>query len=279
MSKVVKKQLAEIRREAAKIELDRMRAHVKAKRRRLAELEGEERQWTKARKAERKARLRALRTAIREAVSAAGRYRKAKLATIAEKRRQFEEWWRQVRLEREARLAEIKRLRIELRDWSREGPARRKEAIAQIAAEAQRQLAAFDAETLEGLDVLGEAVRKARAELRSDEYDLKQWTSNRRRDVSRGKPAKAAARRKESTAELASNIENNLETAEEWAWWRRNRASVLRTAKELGKTEGDEVAEMIREQVHDNPEQALDYLAADADAWVEAEVRRQGFAA
>lgn len=279
MSKAVKKQLAEIRREAAKIELDRMRAHVKAKRRRLAELEGEERQWTAARKDERKARLRGLRTAIREAVAASGRYRRAKLATITEKRRQFEEWWRQVRLEREARLAEIKRLRIELRDWSREGPARRKEAIAQITAEAQRQLAAFDAETAEGLDVLGEAVRKARAELRSDEYDLRQWTSNRRRDVARGKPVKAAARRKESTAELVSNIENNLETAEEWAWWRRNRTSVLRTAKELGKTEGDEVAEMIREQVHDNPEQALDYLAADADAWVEAEVRRQGFAA
>lgn len=279
MSKVVKKQLAEIRREAAKIELERMKAHVKAKRRRLAELEGEEKQWTQARKAERKARLRGLRAAIREAVSAAGRYRKAKLATITEKRRQFEEWWRQVRLERQARLAEIKRLRIELRDWTRQGPARRKEAVAEIAAEAQRQLAAFDAETIEGLDVLGEAVRKARAELRSDEYDLKQWTSNRRRDVSRGKPVKAAARRKESTAELVSNIENNLESAEEWAWWRRNRASVLRNAKELGKTEGDEVAEMIREAVHDNPEQALDYLAADADAWVEAEVRRQGFAA
>lgn len=279
MSKLVKQQKAEIRRQAAKVELDRMRAHVKGKRRQLIELESQEREWTKARKAERKARLRALRKAIREAVSAAGRYRKAKLQTIAEKRKQFEEWWRQVRIERAARLAEIKRLRIELRDWTRQGPARRKEAVAEIAAEAQRQLSAFDAETIEGLDLLGEAVRKARAELRSDEYDLKQWTSNRRRDVTRGKPIKAIARRKESAAELASNVENNLETAEEWAWWRRNRASILRTAKELGKTEGDEVAEMIREQVSDNPEQALDFLAADADAWVEAEVRKQGFAA
>jgi hypothetical protein len=279
VSKVVKKQLADIRREAAKIELDRMRAHVKSKKRRLVELEADERNWTTARKAERKGRLRALRKAIREAVTAAGRYRKAKLQTIAEKRRQFEEWWRQVRIERAARLAEIKRLRIELQDWTRQGPARRKEAVAQIAAEAQRQLAAFDAETIEGLDVLGEAVRKARAELRSDEYDLKQWTSNRRREVVRGKPVKAAARRKESSAELASNVENNLETAEEWAWWRRNRPSILRTAKDLGKTAGDEIAEMIREQVADNPEQALDFLAADSDAWVEAEVRKQGFAA
>jgi hypothetical protein len=136
---------------------------------------------------------------------------------------------------------------LELRDWSKQGPARRKEAIEQIAAEAQRQLAAFDAETLEGLDVLGEAIRKARAELRSDEYDLKQWTSNRRRDATRGRPVKAAVRRKESAAELVSNIEANLESAEEWAWWRRQRPSILRTAKELGKTAGDEIAEMIRE--------------------------------
>jgi len=279
MSKLVKLQKAEIRRQAARIELERMRAHVAAKRRKLTELASQERQWTRARKAERRARLRALRTAIGEAVKAAGKYRKAKLATITEKRRQFVEWWQQVRAERLARLAEIKRLRLELRDWTKQGPARRKEAIAQIAAEAQRQLAAFDAETVEGLDVLGEAVRKARAELRSDEYDLKTWTSNRRRDVTRGKPVKAAVRRKESAAELVSNVEANLETAEEWAWWRRQRPSILRRAKELGKTAGDEIAEMIREAVEENPEQALDFLAADADAWVEAEVRKQGFAA
>ncbi|MFA5634657.1 MAG: hypothetical protein WC977_02015 [Anaerovoracaceae bacterium] len=279
MSKLVKQQKAEIRRQAARIELERMRAHVAGKRRKLTEIESQEREWTKARKAERRARLRALRKAIGEAVKAAGRFRKAKLATITEKRRQFVEWWQQVRAERAARLAEIKRLRLELRDWSKQGPARRKEAIEQIAAEAQRQLAAFDAETLEGLDVLGDAIRKARAELRSDEYDLKQWTSNRRRDATRGRPVKAAVRRKESAAELVSNIEANLESAEEWAWWRRQRPSILRTAKELGKTAGDEIAEMIREQVEENPEQALDFLAADADAWVEAEVRKQGFAA
>ena len=277
MSKAVKKQLAEIRRQAAKIEVAKMREHIKAKRRKLGELELNERTWTKARKAERKARLRKLRETIRGAADVDGRYRKSKLLEIDRKRKAFEAWWREVRLERETRLSEIRMLRAELREWTKEGPARRKESIAQITAEAQRQLAKFDAETAAGLDALGDAVRKARAELRSDEYDLRQWTSNRKRDVARGQAPKAV--RRQTAEELESNVEHNLETPEEWAWWRRNKRSLLRQAKELGKTSGDEIAEMIREAVGDNPEEALNYLADDADAWVEAEIRRQGFAA
>lgn len=281
MSKVVKRQLAEIRKEAARIEVQKMRAHVKEKKARLTKLQRDEKDWTSARRLERRNRLKELKATIRAAVSSTARTaeRKRRLLAITEKRRAFTLWWDQVRRERAARLDEIKRLRRELLDWSKQGPARRREAIAEITAEAQRQLAAFDEETARGLDILGEAVHKARRELKSDEYDLRSWASNRTRDVVRAKPIKAAERRKESAAELESNIEANLESPDEWAWWRRNKASILRNAKALGKTAGDEIAEMIREAVSDNPEEALGYLADDADAWVEAEIRRQGFAA
>ena len=278
MSKAIKQQLASIRREASRIELARMREHVKAKRRKLDELEADERTWTKARKAERRARLKAIRNTIRQALAAAKQIRAGKLQVIVAKRKQFQEWWQAVRQERAARLANIAQLRQELRDWTREGPARRKAAVEEITAAAQRQLDSFDTDTAVELGLLGEAVAKARAELKSDEYDLKTWTSNRRREGVRGKRPVRVTRR-ESVEELASNVESNLDTAEERAWWRRQRPSILRRAKELGKTEGDEIAEMIRESVEAEPERALEFLMADSDAWVEAEIRRVGFAA
>jgi hypothetical protein len=290
MSKVIKSQLVEIRKQAARIELEKMRAHLKAKKAKLATLQREEKDWTKVRRLERRSRLKELKSTIRAAVSSKGRTaeRKRRLLAIAEQRRAFTVWWEQVRRERIARLDEIKRLRRDLLDWSKQGPARRREAIAQITAEAQRQLAAFDEETARGLDILGEAVHKARRELKSDEYDLRVWTSNRARDAKLPPMSQRERKlerypfrknRKELALELDSNVEANLETPEEWAWWRRNKSSILRNAKVLGKTEGDEIAEMIREAVGDNPEEALGYLADDADAWVEAEIRRQGFAA
>jgi hypothetical protein len=286
MSKAIKSQLAEIRKQAARIELEKMRAHLKAKKAKLATLQREEKDWTKARRLERRSRLKELKSTIRDAVSSKGRMveRKRRLLAIAEKRRAFTAWWEQVRRERIARLDEIKRLRRDLLDWSKQGPARRREAIGQITAEAQRQLAAFDEETARGLDILGEAVHKARRELTSDEYDLRSWTSNRARDAKLPPKSKRERypfrkNRKELAIELESNVEANLESPEEWAWWRRNKASILRNAKASGKTEGDEIAEVIREAVGDNPEEALGYLADDADAWVEAEIRRQGFAA
>ncbi len=278
MSKKVQVQLASIRREAHRIELQQMREHVKAKRRKLVELEAEEKHWSRARKEERKARLRAMQKAIQALAGPAAAGRKAKLRIIHEKRKLFEQWWAEVRAERARRLAEINKLRQELRDWAKLGPARRKESVAQITEAAMRELAAFDDETRKGLNALEQAVRKARADLKSDEYDLRTWASNRRREA-KGVVRAIKKPRGEGRSELSSNIEMNLETPEEMAWWRHGKTVILRDAKELGLTEGDAIAEMVRERVEADPERALEYLQADADLWVEAELRRQGFAA
>ena len=278
MSAKVRAQLASIRREAGRIELEKMRAHVKAKRRKLVELEADERNWTKARKLERKARLKDLRKAIRDLQLATAKTRAAKVRAIAERRKQFEEWWAGVRRERNMRVAEIKRMRIELRGWSKDLPNRRRAAVEEVTTAAQRHLDTFDKQTANELELLERAIQEARRELKSDEYDLKTWGSNRRREVKAiAKPPKRV--RGESTAELVSSIEANLETAEEWAWWRAERKSILRTAKEAGITEGDAIAEGIRERVELEPERAIEYLQNDADAWVEAEIRKAGFAA
>lgn len=278
MSAKVKAQLASIRREAARIELEKMRAHVKAKKRKLVELEADERNWTKARKLERKARLKDLRKALRDLASANAKARTAKVRAIAERRKQFEEWWAGVRRERDMRLAEIKRMRADLRAWSKELPNRRRAAVEEVSTAALRHLQTFDKQTADQLELLERAIHEARRELKSDEYDLKTWGSNRRREARTiAKPPRRA--RGESTAELVSAIEANLETAEEWAWWRAERKSILRTAKEAGITEGDAIAEGIRERVELEPERAIEYLQNDADAWVEAEIRKAGFAA
>ena len=278
MSKKVKAQLASIRREAGRIELEKMRAHVKAKARKLAELEADERNWTKARKLERKARLKGLQKALRELQLTNAKTRTGKVRAIAERRKQFEEWWAGVRRERDMRLAEIKRMRLDLRAWSKDLPNRRRAAVEEVTTAAQRHLETFDKQTANELDLLERAIQEARRELKSDEYDLKTWGSNRRRETKAViKPPKRA--RGESKAELVSNIENNLVTAEEWAWWRAERASILRNAKDAGITEGDAIAEGIRERVELEPERAIEYLQQDSDAWVEAEIRRAGFAA
>lgn len=278
MSREVKAQLASIRRQANRIEIQKMREHVKAKRLKLIEAEARERAWTQARKAERRARLKSLREAIRGLARIAKTTRATKLRAIVERRKQFVEWWAGVRREREMRLAEIKALRLDLRGWSKDMPNRRRAAVEEITTAAQRQLASFDSQTATELESLERAIHEARRELKSDEYDLKVWTGNRRREAKAiARPVKA--KRGESTAELVSAIEANLESPEEWAWWRAERRSILRTAKEAGIDQGDLIAEGIRERVEADPERALEFLQNDADAWVEAEIRKAGFAA
>lgn len=278
MSRLVKQQLAEIRREASRIELQGMRAHVRQRKKDLVRLQTEEKSWTVARKIERKARLKELHRALGAARKLDLATKREKLRAISERRRQFDQWWASVRAERIARLAEIRNLKTALKGWAKHLPKRRQQAVAEITAAAQRQFEAFDDETSKQHDALERALQQARRELRADEYDLKTWVANRGKER---RPVVKAVRkpRGETTAELVSDIENNLMTAEEWAWWRAERKSILRSAKEQGITEGDAIAELIRENVEMEPERALEFLQADADAWVEAEVRKAGFAA
>jgi hypothetical protein len=278
VSKLVKRQLAEIRRQTGREELAKMRAHIKAKKKRLAELQADERNWTSERKAERKRRLHGLRDAIRKALAQQKGLRTVRLRQIHEKRKAFQVWWADVRKERAQRLAEIQKMRNELRDWSKDLPRRRAESTEQISAEAMRQLAKFDKETAESLDAMTKAIASARRELKSDEYDLKVWTGNRRKERATAvKPLRRS--RAEASEERTSEVEANLESGEELAWWHKNRGQILRRAKELGVSAPDGIAELVREAVEADPDRALEYLQEDADAWVAAELRKQGFAA
>lgn len=278
MSRQVKKQLAEIRRMTARDELAKMRAHLRTKKAKLKALESEEKAWTKARRLERKDRLKSLRMLIVQAVAQQKGMRKIRLRAIAEKRKAFDQWWKEVRKERERRLGEIRKLRQELRDWTKNLKSRRKESVEQISAEAMRQLESFDLQTAEQLGALERAIAQARKELKSDEYDLRVWTTNRRRERT-GAPKPVRKAKRETAEERDSLVELNLESGEELAWWHRNKAQILRQARDMGIDAPDGIAELVREAAEADPERALEFLQADADAWVAAELKKQGFAA
>jgi hypothetical protein len=277
MSREIIRQKAEIRRQAARIELQSMRAHVAAKRREAAAAEAAEREWTKSRKAERKARLTDLRRRISTARGKKALERRRRLQAIHEKRKDFVQWWAAVRAERIRRLEEIRQLRSELKGWDVDFSERHRRSTAEITDQAAKELERFDRETMSEDEALKRAIERARAELRTDEYDLKTWTGNRRRERTPPKPLRRTSA--ETKAELADEVENNLTSAEEFAWWRANRAPILRQAKAMGITAGDGIAELVREAAEADPDRALEYLQRDADAWVEAEARKAGFAA
>lgn len=277
MSRDVIRQKAQIRRDAARIELQSMRAHVAALKRAAAAAEASERQWTKSRKVERKTRLAALRRTISTARGKKPLERRRRLQVIHEKRQEFVAWWAAVRAERTRRLEEIRQLRSNLKGWDVAFSERHRQSVAEITEQAAKELEAFDRETMTEDEALKKAIERARRELRSEEYDLKTWAGNRRRERTPPKPLRRTAA--ETKAELADEVENNLTTAEEFAWWRANRPSILRQAKGMGITAGDGIAELVREQAEADPDRALEYLQRDADAWVEAEARKAGFAA
>jgi hypothetical protein len=129
------------------------------------------------------------------------------------------------------------------------------------------------------LQSLAGLIQKARQELKTEQYDLKSWIRNRSGERKPKGKAKPVQRAREGRAERESLVELNLVNAEEQAWWRRNKAQILRRAKEMGITEPDGIAELVRESVEADPERAVEFLQSDADRWLEAELRKQGYAA
>jgi hypothetical protein len=277
MSRKIRKQLAEIRREVARDEIIRMRAHVANRRKELQRLEGERRELERRRKQERRARLVHLHRQLAQARKFPTTERRAILRVIAQKRKAFADWWAEVQAERARLLAEIQGLRAELKAFGKQWPERKKLAVAAITAAVTRELDTFDEQTRAELVSLEQLIGKARRELKSEQYDLKTWIRNRRGE--RKTKVKPLARARESRAELESLIELNLLSAEELAWWRRNKPQILRDARAQGITEPDAIAEQVREAVEGDPERAVEFLQADADAWLEAELRKQGYAA
>src|SRR5512138_175890 len=268
-----KRDLAEIRRQAYRVEAQEMRARLAENKARVRELKKSLVDWQRQRKAERRNRLKALRSELVGVNARADRQRR--LLEISSKREQFRVWWAAALKERLRRIEEIRNLEKELRNWQRTAPQRRKEMAARVTERISRVMADYDRNTLAGAARIRSELDRASKAAKSEEVDQRIWRSNRRRDAKR--PLRAT--RSESREELVSGVEANLETPQELAWWKANRGSILRTARELGKTSGDAIAEMVREQVEGDPERAIEFLSDDADAWVAAELKRQGFAA
>jgi hypothetical protein len=278
MSRKVKQQLADIRKQIAREEVLRMRAHVATRRKALTELEQRRREFERQRRNERRTRLLQLREKLQAAKRASSRERKQRLLVIVEKRKAFAAWWADVKLQRARMLAEIQSLRNELKAFGAQWPERRRLAVESITALVQRDLDAFDSQTQSELTKLDELIQKARKALQIESYDLRTWVRNRSGERRQPKPI-AKARANERRAELASLIELELTNPEELAWWHRRKAEILRDAKAAGITEPDAIAERIREAVEADPETGVEYLQADADAWLANELRKQGYAA
>lgn len=279
MSREIKRQLADIRRQVGKDEISRMRAHVKGRQERLGELQQERKAFDRQRRLDRKARLDRLRTDLSRARKEPIDQRRKMLRTLAEKRRAFHEWWASVRAERAQRLAEIASLRSELKAFGQQWPQRKRLAVEAITAAVHKELDQFDAQTAQQLHSLESLIAKARQELKAEQYDLKSWVRNRSGERKPKGKIKPIARAREKSLERGSLVELNLTNAEEQAWWRRNKAQILRQAKSMGITEPDAIAELVRESVEADPERAVEFLQSDADRWLEAELRKQGYAA
>lgn len=279
MSREIKRQLAEIRRQVGKDEIARMRAHVKNRQARLTQLQQERRAFDKQRRLERRARLDKLRVELVQTRKRPIEERRKMLRTLSEKRRSFHEWWAAVRIERASKLAEIASLRQELKAFGQQWAERKRLAVEAITAAVHKELDQFDEQTEQQLDSLEALIGKARQELKVEQYDLKSWIRNRSGERKPKSKAKPAQRVRERRAERESLIELNLVNAEEQAWWRRNKAQILRRATELGITEPDGIAELVRESVEADPERAVEFLQSDADRWLATELRKQGYAA
>lgn len=279
MSRKVKQQLAEIRRQVAREEIVRMRAHVASRRKALGTLEQQRREFEQRRRQERRARLAHLRTKLSDARRFPTGQRRQRLQIIAAKRKAFAQWWAEVRAQRARMLAEIQGLRQELKAFKAQWPERRRLAVSSITAIVQRELDSFDDQTRAELEQFEQLIGKARRELKVEEYDLKTWVRNRSGERKRASKPIAGARARERKAELESLVELNLTSPEELAWWHRRKPEILRNARAANVTEPDAIAELVREAAESDPERAVEYLQADADAWLEAELRKQGYAA
>jgi hypothetical protein len=279
MSRKIKQQLVEIRKQVTREEIARMRSHVASRKKALEVLQQRRREFESQRRAERRSRLMHLQSKLRDAKRFPTSERRSRLQLIAAKRKAFAQWWAEVRAQRARMLQEIADLRAELKAFRTQWPERRKLAIASITAMVQRELDSFDDQTRAELEQLEKLIANARRELKVEQYDLKTWVRNRGLERKSTSKAPPRARAREAKVELESLVELNLVSPEEFAWWRRNKPSILREAKAANVTEPDMIAERVREATEADPDRALEFLQADADAWLEAELRKQGYAA
>jgi hypothetical protein len=262
-------QKAQIRREAIKLERERMRGHLKALGLHLRDLFKRLRQHRRTVTKEKRALLLERSTKLKESRSLSRQRRKAALAQVAKLRAGYREWSRMKHVEKLRLLSEVAHAGQEVKalsDWEKEHlPV----LVARIEEQTTNALEAIEQQGKHTQAQLIAAIEATRRDIHAEKYDLKSYSENRRDEKVRQHMAARVSPR-----DFNAEVEGNLLTAEQLAYWHHERALVMRTAKQLGKTSPDQVAELVREQAEFDEDKAMQFLDADVAAWVKAETRR-----
>lgn len=251
------------------------REHLAKLRERVRALKTEQAKARKRYARERVELLRAMRSNLRSLPKRDRDERTRRLRLLAAKRAEFRKWWERMLIERTARRALLEQAATELRDWRRGAGARIAEAkrlLREQITDAVDQLE--DAQSRE-FEALSSATAKAERDLRVERSDQKSRSRNAR-DRAEAKPKTSAL---DKRREFTGGVEANLTSELALATWKRARKQILAEAKRRGVTSPDGVAEIVQEWTEADEDRALEYLQADADAWLEQELRKKGLAA
>jgi len=135
------------------------------------------------------------------------------------------------------------------------------------------ELARFESDQSARLAVLRDGIGKAKRMLAEATRDQRQMSRTKRQVKQRNK----RATKRERAQEFTGGVETNLTTALEHAVWKREKGVILSMAKARGIKAPDAIAELVRERVEADEDRAVEFLADDSDAWLEAEIRKQGY--
>lgn len=222
---------------------------------------------------ERRKLLRGIKSRLKGARRVERSHRHRLLAEVADARVDYQRWLTEVRAEQARRLAELAQTRELLRRWRAGARERVRAALANVERVTAERLAQLDARTADARAELVAALEQAQRDLWQERQDQRQFRRTGRQVTKRTKRTS----RRERAEECGSGVEANLTSAEEFAVWKHARRQVLAAARAQGVTASDQIAELVREYAEANPEQALDWLQNDSDAWLEAELSKGNY--
>jgi hypothetical protein len=191
---------------------------------------------------------------------------------IARERDRFTRWWESVLIERANRRAEIARLRSQLRHLRATRKSRIAEATRRLKLLQVEELARFDSTVGVERRSVESGIATLLEQLRQERADQRQFKGTAR---AKRRAAVKRTTQKERRQEYTGGVEANLESPEEQAVWRHEKASILRVAKAKGIKAPDAIAELVRERVEADPDRAIEFLANDSERWLMAELNRK----
>lgn len=254
-------------RQADKVQLRRLHERVKGLRLSISRHKIETRKQRRQLLANMRRALRALPRRDRSVV-------RDRVLAVARQRTDYQQWWAGVLLERARRRAELAELRAAVRTYRAGSPARVAAAVAKLRDLQREQLDGFEQRRAGLINSAEAALEHALRELATERRDQRQMARTKRTTSER--KARRATKR-ERRQEFTGGVEANLTTALEHAVWKREKGRILSNARARGITAPDAIAEMVRERAEAEQDLAIEYLADDADAWLEAELRKQGY--